>query len=311
MVSYALVQKVIVAILVFLLSLVIAPYYIAGDQAVYREVYASLPDFDFFGGLVFYAVNLSSEEFIHFVLGWLASPYVNHDVFISFFNGIFAYIVLSLFQKWGASFPIAVAIIFTNYYLFVLYFPAERLKFGFLFLSLSLIHIDSKKCFVYLCLAMFAHVQTIILYCSIFSSYLVKTVLRKKSSKLIYFLPFILAFPLYLMSNQIIDKYLVYSTHFSSGILGVWKLAVFFLLSMHYSKDKRETVLIFASLMVAVFLLGGERINIFGYFVFLYYGLQFKGGRNYGVAITSVYYAYGSLIFIFNVFVYGTAFPNY
>lgn len=307
MVSYALVQKVIVAVLVFLLSLVIAPYYIEGDQEVYREVYAYLPDFGLLDGFIFYTSKLSSQEFIHFLLAWWASPYVNHDIFIAFFNGIFAYAILSLFQKWGASFPISATIIFTNYYFLVLYFPAERLKFGFLFLILSLINTDSKKFFLFVFLALFAHVQTLILYASVFLSYLVKTVLRKKSSKLIYFIPFIIAFPLYLMSAQITQKYLSYSD--SGGIFGVWKLGVFFILSMLYSKDKRETTLIFSVLMVAVFLVGGERVNLYGYFVFLYYGLQFKGGKNYGVAITSVYYAFASLGFMSNIFVYGTAFP--
>jgi hypothetical protein len=307
MVSYALVQKVIVAVLVFLLSLVIAPYYIEGDQEIYREVYAYLPDFGLLDGFIFYTSKLSSQEFIHFLLAWWASPYVNHDIFIAFFNGIFAYAILSLFQKWGASFPISATIIFTNYYFLVLYFPAERLKFGFLFLILSLINTDSKKFFLFVFLALFAHVQTLILYASFFLSYLVKTVLRKKSSKLIYFIPFIIAFPLYLMSAQITQKYLSYSD--SGGIFGVWKLGVFFILSMLYSKDKRETTLIFSVLMVAVFLVGGERVNLYGYFVFLYYGLQFKGGKNYGVAITSVYYAFASLGFMSNIFVYGTAFP--
>ena len=109
------------------------------------------------------------------------------------------------------------------------------------------------------------------------------------------------------MSAQITQKYLSYSD--SGGIFGVWKVGVFFILSMLYSKDKRETTLIFSVLMVAAFLVGGERVNLYGYFVFLYYGLQFKGGKNYGVAITSVYYAFASLGFMSNIFVYGTAFP--
>jgi hypothetical protein len=309
MASYSSAKKVTVSTLVFILSLVIFPYYIEGDQEVYREVYAYLPDFGLLDGHVFYTSKLSSREMVHFLLAWLASPYVSHDIFIAFFNGIFAYAILSLFQKWGASFPISVTIIFTNYYLLVLYFPAERLKFGFLFMTLSLINTDSKKFFLFVFLALVAHVQTVILYGSVLLSYLVKQAIRKKSSKLIYFLPLIFFYPLYLMSEQITLKYAAYSDN--GGIFGVWKVVVFFILSMLYSKDKRETTLIFSALMVAAYLVGGERVNLYGYFVFLYYGLRFKGGKNYGVAITSVYYAYASLIFIANIIVYGTGFPNF
>ena len=91
------------------------------------------------------------------------------------------------------------------------------------------------------------------------------------------------------MSDQLILICLAYSSA-SGGIAGLWKLAVFFLLSMYYAEDKVESTSLFLPLFVAVFLVGGERVNLFGYFLFLYYGLQFKGGRNYGVGITSVYW---------------------
>tara|TARA_B110000438_G_C15761922_1_gene627728 strand:+ start:353 stop:1318 length:966 start_codon:yes stop_codon:yes gene_type:complete len=300
------VQKVTASALIFILSLVILPYYTEGDQGVYREVYKYLPEFDLLDGFIFYTLNLSSSELTHFLLAWLASPYLNHDMFIAIFNVVFAYAVLSLFQKWGASFPISVTILFTNYYLLVLYFPAERLKFGFLFLALSLINTNSKKFFIFLFFAFISHIQTIIFYICLFFSYLVKTLRSKKLPKLIFVLPLILAIPLYLMSDQLLLKFLAYAS--AGGIEGLWKLAVFFLLSIYYSKDKVETTSLFLPLFFAVFLLGGERVNLFGYFLFLYYGLQFKGGRNYGVAITSVYYAYASLILIANIIQYGTGF---
>jgi len=303
------VQKVTVSTLLFILTLVILPYYTEGDQRIYQEIYNYLPDFDLVEGFILYTLNLSSQEFSHFLLAWLVSPYVNHTIFIAILNWVFTYVVLSLFQKWGASFSISVTILFTNYYLLVLYFPAERLKFGFLFLALSLIHANSKKSFIFLTLALISHVQTIIFYICLFFSYLVKTLRSKRLPKLIFVLPFILAIPLYFMSDQLILKFLAYSSA-GGGIAGLWKLAVFFLLSIYYSKDKVETTSLFLPLFFAVFLVGGERVNLFGYFLFLYYGLQFKGGRNYGVGITSVYYAYGSLIFIFNIFQYGTAFPT-
>lgn len=301
------VQKITAATLIFLLSLLILPYYTGGDQRIYIDVYNYLPDFDLLEGFIFYTLNLTSQEFTHFFLAWLASPYISHTLFISIFNWFFAYVVLSLFQKWGASFSISVTILFTNYYLLVLFFPAERLKFGFFFLALSLIYANSKKFFIFLPLAFISHVQTFIFYISLFFSHIVKTLRSKKLPKIIFVLPLILPIPLYFMSDQILNKFSAYSDQ--GGIFGMWKLTVFFLLAIYYSKDKVEAASLFLPLFFAVFLIGGERVNLFGYFLFLYYALQFKGGRNYGVAITSVYYAYGSIIFIANIIQYGTAFP--
>ena len=122
------VQKVTVSTLLFILTLVILPYYTEGDQRIYQEIYNYLPDFDLVEGFILYTLNLSSQEFSHFLLAWLASPYVSHDIFIAFFNGIFAYAILSLFQKWGASFPISVTIIFTNFLVLIYHSQYQKLK---------------------------------------------------------------------------------------------------------------------------------------------------------------------------------------
>ena len=77
------VQKVTVSTLLFILTLVILPYYTEGDQRIYQEIYNYLPDFDLVEGFILYTLNLSSQEFSHFLLAWLVSPYVNHTIFIA------------------------------------------------------------------------------------------------------------------------------------------------------------------------------------------------------------------------------------
>ena len=46
------VQKVTASALIFILSLVILPYYTEGDQAVYRELYKFLPEFNLLDGFI-------------------------------------------------------------------------------------------------------------------------------------------------------------------------------------------------------------------------------------------------------------------
>lgn len=64
----------------------------------------------------------------------------------------------------------------------------------------------------------------------------------------------------------------------------------------------------FIPLFMAVFLFGDERINILGYFIFLYYALFVRRGLNVGVLITSVYFAYASYGHLVRIFKYGNGF---
>ena len=63
-------------------------------------------------------------------------------------------------------------------------------------------------------------------------------------------------------------------------------------------------------MVIAVFMVGGDRVNIFGYFAFLYYGLQIRRGWNFGVLATSLYFTYSSIGFLINVFQLGDGFPQ-
>jgi hypothetical protein len=79
-------------------------------------------------------------------------------------------------------------------------------------------------------------------------------------------------------------------------------------LTLWYAKKKKEVVLIFIPLFVSVYLIGGERVNMMGYFVFLYYVLPIKKGFNMGILTTSAYFLYVTYMFMINVIEYGDGF---
>ena len=97
--SRAFFAKLTAAALVLLLSLLIMPLYTGGDQSIYRRVYEALPYLGLTEGFSFYSRSLSSREFVHFFLSWVASHFVDKDLFIAFSNVILAYVTMSLFQK--------------------------------------------------------------------------------------------------------------------------------------------------------------------------------------------------------------------
>jgi hypothetical protein len=68
-------------------------------------------------------------------------------------------------------------------------------------------------------------------------------------------------------------------------------------------------VLSFLPVIIGIAILGGSRLNMLGYFIFLYYGLRANGGLNVGVLATLVYLAYKAFGLVSNIIVHGHGFP--
>lgn len=303
--------KLTAAALVFLLSLIIMPFYTNGDQIVYRKIYTALPNYSLTKGFLFYTQHIASTEFVHFFLSWIASHFVGKDLFIAFSNAVLAYVIMSLFLKWKASVTVAFILILSNFYFLGLCFAAERLKFAFIFLALSMIYIDQiKRFYGFIILAVVSHVSIAIVYISALFNVFVRQILKlfrtgKVSKSKLLAIPF-LFIPILLVKNQMISKFLIY--YKSGSLTDLGRISVFLLLALWYSKKKSETIILFVPIVIAVFLVGGFRVNMFGYCIFLYYGLQFRGGWNFGVLATSIYFAYSSTIFLINIIQHGDGF---
>ena len=300
-------------LLVFFLSLNISPFYVEGDQFHYRAVYRELPELGLIEGFIYYSTALSSLEVVHFILSWIASRVIEKDFFIAISNAILAYATIRLFIKWNVSLLIAALFILTNFYWLVFYFAAERLKFAVIFFLLSMVSIDNVKTYCALSVVtLISHVQFVLIYAAIMFQYAAKKMLRlirtgliSKYFILIILLPFI---PVLIIQEQLISKFNAY--YVSHDFLELFKVLVFFGLSLWYSSKRFETISVFIPIIVATYLVGGDRVNFFGYFVFLYYALPVNRGFNIGILATSIYYMTASFSFMENIFVYGNGFPS-
>lgn len=305
--------RALVVFLVFVGSLYIGPLYVLGDQVHYRSVYEHLAELSLVDGYVYYNSALDSLEFVHFFLSWLASRFLDKDFFIAIANALLAWVAFGLFQKWKASVFVNVLLVLTNYYLIAMYFSAERLKFGFVFLGLSFLYIEKVKYFyAFSFVALVAHAQTLIVYFSLFFrvlfSQLNKVVSSGKISKIFLIVMVLLVVPVALMSGQLISKF----NSYYDGIRGVSELArvfVFLILALYYAREKVEALLVFIPLVFTVMLVGGDRVNVLAYFAFLYYALPVNKGFNVGVLLTSLYFAFGSFEYVSNIFEYGNNKP--
>lgn len=311
-----------VALCVFVLTLIVAPYYLGGDQRTYIVVYDKLFKLNFQEGFEFYTQTLTSKEYVHYSIIWLASGLgVDKNLVMAVSNAVLAYFAMRVFEKWRVSIFVAITIILTNYYMLVLYFAAERLKFGFLFLVISMLYIRKNNRFYMLAgLAIFAHAQVLLLYVSMLFAQLSMFVARffktfQFSIKKIFIFMIVLAPIAYFLAEYILDKSAKYATGdaFGAGVglkIDFTRIVLLLMLSLWYSKNKKETVLLFIPLMVAVSVVGGDRVNMMAYFVFLYYGLQCKNGLNFGVLISTAYFALKSYGFVADIIRYGDGFET-
>lgn len=306
----------IVTILIFFISLAISPFYTGGDQSSYIAVYNSLNNLSLSEGYYAYFQGLSSREPVAFFISWASSHFLSKNEFVAIANSLLAFSLMRLFLKWKASITLGALITLSNFYFYVLYFAAERLKFGFIFLALSLLFVGSKSFIIHVAASVMSHAQLFIVYITILFKQLIsefflviKNNRRPNFPVLLSLLG--LAVMVAIMHEQLWTKFNAYLAHFKGFKVGdVIKLGAFYFLTCFYTKERLQALTLFIPLIVVAILLGGDRVNLFGYFIFLFYALKINRGHNIGVYSTSIYFAYKTFAFLSKVIIYGNGFSS-
>lgn len=308
---------ILVGALVFAFSYVGAWFYTTGDQAGYSSAYEAVAGLEFFSARDLYTSRITSFDMLHFFLVWLASSAgVSKIVLMSFLNGALATYSVRLFQIWGANFGIASMIVLTNFYMFVLYLAAERLKLGFLFLVLSFLYIERIRfALTFLCLAVLSHYSLLLFGLSVWCQRIFTQVDYWKSRTSQIFLLLVLliaALPLYLFGlPQLLHKATGYLQPMNTFVIrDFMPITILFCFSVYYNRRVWLIVLMYLPMAIAFCLFGGSRINMLAYFLFLSLCLHVRQGLNFGVLVTSAYLAYKSFVFCTNIYLYGNGFSS-
>lgn len=296
---------------VFLTSIWISSLYVGGDQVYYIAIYDALPQLGLIEGFEYYNKMVSSLEPIHYFFSWVFSHVVSKDYFVAASNVFLAHSALLWCKRRGVGVFVAILFVTTNFYFLVMYFAAERLKFGMIFFLYSLCFLESyKKTSTLAFLAVLSHVQMFVFYAAIVAGYygeeLYKVITKGRLSFNVFAVLILGAVMVFVMHDQLAKKVAAYySVRDFSEIV---KIIAFFLGALFYTNKKKAVVAIFLFLIVAVFLFGGQRINMIGFFVFLYCALGHKGGRNLGVYIVLIYFSLASYSFVLDVVEHGNGF---
>jgi hypothetical protein len=301
-------------LVVYWLSIYISRLYTTGDQITYRAVYEIVSGLSLVDAYELYNYKISNGEAAYFLLIWLgANLGLEKDVLMSCANAVLAAYALRLFRQWGAARWISLLIVLTCSYFYVLYFAAERLKFGILFLVLAMLSSRSLlRVAIYTVLSVGSHLSVAIIFVGGVASQLVagKTPDRSGSRIPAGVAVFLMLCVLGLVEHDYLyRKVSEYISLHQPGYGDFVPLALLIGLSCYYSRRYLEVILVYSPLIVGVGLMGGSRLNMLAYFVFLYYGLQRNAGVNLGILATTSYLAYKSYVFVANVLEYGNAFP--
>lgn len=297
---------------VFAISILVGSLYTGGDQRNYGFVYDVIGALPLVDAFAFYTRSLTSIEVVHFIFIWSLSSYFPKVLLFSIVNTIFAGLIVRLFDLIKVNFLITCVFLLSNFYIYVLFFAAERLKFGFLLLILGL-SIQSGKVLknsMFL-LSLSAHFQMVLVLApkafEMFIATLVRAlkVRRFNLTILILLVPFLF---LPLVSDFLLEKLQNYED--SRSIVDYAKVACFLILALWYAGKKSATsvLIMFVPIFIAVYFVGGDRVNMIAYFYFLAYGLTYRNGLNIGILLTTLYFLIKTIFFIQSIINVGHGF---
>jgi hypothetical protein len=321
-ISLELVLLIIVTSIVFLFSFFFAPLYYDGDSVPYTKIYNSVAVTNIADAYYNYKDNLNGSfkgnfAHVHFLYIWISNLLgFERNFVMAVANAILSNLALQLFLQLRVSLYVAITVIFTNYYVFGLYFAAERLKFGFIFLILALLYAKRRKLsYLFAVLSIFSHAQQLIIFFSILFSFFTKSLMHILATSKIKFtelfssiyISIIFIIVAFILGEHVLNKISVYF-YASSSIMNdtnifkeLLKIFIFYALTLFYSKEWLKVSSVFIVLIAVTILVGEDRVNMLGYFFFLFYAMQYKRGVNLGILISSIYFGYKSILFIINV----------
>lgn len=310
-------NKIVLAIIFIVslcVSLYISPLYIDGDQVGYTNAYNNMRGSSISEGLFIYQSNITTIEPIHFLLTWcLTNLYLGKYMVMSFINALLALLIAKLLQKINTNNFIIFFLLLTNFYVYVLFFSAERLKFSFVFLALATLNYDKRlKFLIFLSLAVLTHLQNVILVFAVLLGYGISNFSQifRNTKKYFILTVILLSVPIWILKDQLFSKFSVYAdaSNANGFIKNTWQAFLLFFFSFYLSKNKLFTTSLFFVIILASSLIGSDRITLFAYFIFLSYALRYKRGVNLINILFAFYFMIKSVIFIRNIIENGHGF---
>jgi len=298
----------------FSFSLYFLSLYVGGDQLHYSQFYEGSSGLSYFDAYLYARDTIGASDPLSIFFLWLGSWLgIPKSIYVSIWNSLFLLILLNIFRKHSVSWFLY-PFLFSNFYILVLLTGAERLKFGFIFLALS-ICFSSRFFWFSLLISFLSHFQMLLLAPSMAIRrawpFFLRALKTGRVAKKIFPLAFIsvllLVVLFYCFRDALLGKFLAYYRYeidFSYAI----NVFVLFLCSIFVSKDWKRMFVSFLPFFVLVLLLGDSRINILAVF-FVFWVFISERRLAHPVSLSLIlYFTVKSFGFIYNVYHFGNGF---
>ena len=139
------VNRILLLFATFGISVILGGLYTGGDQTIYNKVYEKIGSFKIFEAYQYYTFYLTSIEIAHFLVIWTLSNSISKVFLFSLLNTFMSALIIRFFDSLNVNFFVTLTFVLSNFYLYVLFFAAEKLKFGFIILLLGLLMTSKGK----------------------------------------------------------------------------------------------------------------------------------------------------------------------
>lgn len=300
-----------VGILAFLASLSMLGAYTAGDQLAYRAFYDKVHGVEAGTVPIVQAVTTGSAEPLYGYMIWGASNAgFDKDIFISVLNAIFAGLLFLFLRKHRVG-ALAMALIFTNFYLVTLFTSVERLKLAYIFLTAAAL-LTGWKAALALLLSMTAHFQSLIMIVAVIATKLGsrdlvrRHVTRNQLAYILLGLPVALAgFAVFALRFLPAIQGKIASYTNGSQLASLASIGLLLIVGLLVLRQKQAFVIGLLPLMLATVIFGAFRINILAVTLFLYLAIIERRTGHPAVIALLIYFSLKTIPFLENVYTWG------
>lgn len=318
--SYGLIEwpiALVMAGLAYWFSLWYVDAYYLGDVVNYARFYDAIYQVDPALWPMLQRNLLGSAEPLY---PWIISLGTNADMgrvpYLSLWNAVLIGALTYALAKRKASIIFA-ALLFTNYYLFVMLGPAERLKFAYICLAIMLCFDSLKARAAFGMASIFFHAQALIQLVAA-AGYLTTKKLRDETvhpgRKMLFISALIVAVvpALYyffgIVGVNLTQKAAFYSEQ-SAGVAEAFQWVLLFIAGMWVFENRVAFAM--AMLPLGAFTaLYGDRINIATLALFIALAVEQRKTSNPVILLVMAYMSFKSIQFLQDVAQYGTGYPG-
>ena len=252
----------IVGVICVILNFLMQNHSILDDGVFYKDAFDTISYRSMVGGYHMFQLMLGASEYLTFGIFYFFSQIGEYENFIFISNLFLSVLIYLVYKKYNRTLLQFILTVPLNFYFLILCFAAQRLKFGVIFLLLSVLASNKVAKYVFGLASFFSHFQMSI----IFLTERVGVSLKSITVKKLLGLGFVaLVFAGIMLTNPGVGAK-VSSYSGASSVLSLIPFLACFFIAAHFSDYDNGVIAQFLAYFFFILLVGESRINIFAFF---------------------------------------------